>query len=336
MPGVKRSLAGRAGLILSYHRIAAAEFDPWGMRVTPQAFEQQLSVVRAFGEPMSLRDYVACRGSDEGSRPAIVVTFDDGYVDNLTAALPALKTYEIPATIFVSTGYTGTPYFWWEALERVFLRPNLLPGELVVRNDGTSAAWTLGAAAHYTPEQYAADRSACKWRGRQGSRVRLYHEVYEALWPVPHADRLGLVSGILSWAGLDASAFADGRPMSTGEVVDLGREPLITIGGHSVDHLPLDESPYAVQKREIAGAQHALQDLLGQPVDTFAYPHGKHTPEAVEILKQNGFVAACTTRPAVAGPDDDPMTLPRLTVRNWDREAFRDRLAEWLSPASKG
>ena len=129
MPGVKESRAslgpaepqaGLPGIILSYHRIADAEFDPWGMRVAPRMFEQQLSVVRDFGDPMPLRDYVACRGSGGRSRPAIVITFDDGYVDNLTAALPALKDFQIPATIFVSTGYTGNPYFWWEALEHVF------------------------------------------------------------------------------------------------------------------------------------------------------------------------------------------------------------------------
>jgi peptidoglycan/xylan/chitin deacetylase (PgdA/CDA1 family) len=301
------------------------------MRVTPRMFEQQLSVLRDIGEPMSLGEFVARRGLGDLSRPAIVVTFDDGYVDNLNSALPALEAFQVPATIFVSTGYTGKPYFWWEALEHVLLRPNLLPDELVVDHGGKSASWTLGAAAHYTPEQYAADCSACKWRGEPGSRVRLYHDVYEALWPIPHADRLGLVSDILSWAGLDASAFADGRPMAAEELVALAREPLITIGGHSVDHLPLDEHPYVVQKGEIAGGQQALQDLLGRPVDTFAYPHGKHTPEAIDILKEHGFAAACTTRPAVASPYDDAMTLPRLTVRNWDRDAFRDRLTRWLA-----
>jgi peptidoglycan/xylan/chitin deacetylase (PgdA/CDA1 family) len=340
MPEVKESRAspraaehqaGLPGIILSYHRIAGAELDPWGMRVTPRMFEQQLSVVREIGDPMPLRDYVACRGSGGRSRPAIVITFDDGYVDNLTAALPVLKDFQVPATVFVSTGYTGKPYFWWEALEHVFLRPNRLPDELAVDHDSTATPWRLGAAAHYTVEQYAADCSSCKWRGVPGSRVRLYHEVYEALWPLSHGHRLGLVAAILSWAGLDASAFADERPMTEEELVTLGREALITLGGHSVDHLPLDQCSSSVQRAEIAGGQDTLQDLLGRPVDTFAYPHGRHTPEAIGILKEHGFVAACTTRPAVAGPLDDSMTLPRLTVRNWDMETFRGRLASWLS-----
>ena len=122
------------GVILSFHRVAAAEFDPWGLRVTPDRFAAQMAVLSRFGEPMSLPHFVESRRRGRTPDRAIVVTFDDGYIDNYTVGLETLRRFRIPATVFVSTGYTGRPYFWWEVLEQVFLRPGRLPEHLSVEH----------------------------------------------------------------------------------------------------------------------------------------------------------------------------------------------------------
>ena len=76
----------------------------------PEHFQQQLEVLR--------RDYELIRLSDvttaEDLRGKAVITFDDGYLDNLLVAKPMLDRCEAPATVFVSTGYVGANRdYWW-------------------------------------------------------------------------------------------------------------------------------------------------------------------------------------------------------------------------------
>jgi peptidoglycan/xylan/chitin deacetylase (PgdA/CDA1 family) len=325
------SEGGPTGIILSYHRIAPAALDPWGLRVTSEKFGEQMEVLSRHGSVLSLSDYVERRRQGTARECAFVVTFDDGYVDNWRAALTSLRRFRVPATVFVSTGYTGRPYFWWEALEQVFLRPGRLPPRLSFGHDKLVHQWELAGATDYTMEQYTADYIGCKWRGLPGTRVRLYFEVYEALWAIPHKERLDLVDQIVTWAGSVDSALSEARPMTPEEIAALASDPLVTIGGHGVQHLPLNEVTREAQLAEIAGGQDYLEALLGRPVTTFAYPHGKYDNDTIAILEERGFVCACTTRETVVSPSDDVRLLPRLQVRNWSGDEFAAKVSQWLA-----
>ena len=96
-------------LILLYHRVANAELGPHsnvsGLSVTPEHFEQQLAVLRRRFAPLRLRDLL--ESPPRFRHPAVAVTFDDGYADNLHAALPLLERFGIPATFFVTSGMLG-------------------------------------------------------------------------------------------------------------------------------------------------------------------------------------------------------------------------------------
>jgi peptidoglycan/xylan/chitin deacetylase (PgdA/CDA1 family) len=320
----------KRGIILSYHRIAPPEFDPWGLRVDPSMFDEQMSILSELGEPMRLEDFAAAGQSKSSDRPAIVVTFDDGYVDNLLEALPCLRRHQIPATAFISTGFTDRPHFWWEVMEHVFLRPGRLPPRLTLRHAEDVFTWDLGAATVYTQEQYEADCIACKWRGLPGTRVRLYFDVYDALWTIPSEPRVSLIYEILRWSGIDEGRLLGARPMTRQELHMFASDPLITIGGHSVHHLPLDTVGVEVQEMEIAGGQSDLENWLGCGVDTFAYPHGKFTPDSIRLLETHGFICACTTREAAVDAQSSQFELPRVVVKNWNREIFKARVQKWL------
>jgi peptidoglycan/xylan/chitin deacetylase (PgdA/CDA1 family) len=317
------------GLVLSYHRIAPRGPDPWGLRVAEPCFAAQMEALRAVAEPVTLAELAAGHGGRDG-RPAIAVTFDDGYHDNL-AALPHLATHRIPATVFVATGYTGRRHFWWEVMEQVFLTPGTLPARLALRWGAHAFAWETGSAADYTPAQHAADCHGFRWGGEPGSRIRLYFDVHAALWSLPVEARMDLAEDILAWSSRPAEALADARPMTAGEVAALARHDGIAIGGHGVNHPALDTLPPAAQRAEILGGRAFLRELTGQPVEGFAYPHGRHTAEAVATLRAAGFVAACTTREAAVAPGDDPLLLPRMVVKHWDGAEFAARLAARLA-----
>src|SRR5262245_14650706 len=88
-------------LILMYHRVAAPAVDPWGLAVHPDRFEAHMVVLRKLRTPLAMSAFV--RRFQDGTLPddAVAVTFDDGYVDNVSAARPRLQATEVRATIFV-------------------------------------------------------------------------------------------------------------------------------------------------------------------------------------------------------------------------------------------
>lgn len=318
------------GLILSYHRIASAAPDPWGMRVSPELFFEQMATVARIGTPVSLAEFIRPRSDRALGERKIAVTFDDGYLDNLEQALPVLREFRIPATVFVSTGYTGEPFFWWEALEHALLRPRSLPPEFAFEHGGKQYAWSLAEAATYSPDDYEADCNAMKWRGYPGTRVRFYFEVFDALWAIPHAPRLELVADIMCWAGLDQTSLADARPMTAGELTMLASDGLIEIGGHSVNHPPLDQLSRDRQIEEIGGGRAFLEKLLGRKIASFAYPHGKYNAATLEILAGLDFECACTTEQKAVTRAENAMLLPRIVIRNWNRADFTAKLEKFF------
>jgi peptidoglycan/xylan/chitin deacetylase (PgdA/CDA1 family) len=107
-------------VILMYHRIDVVERDPWRLAVTPARFAQQLAVIKEVFHPLPLQHLRESIATREIPRAAAVLTFDDGYRDNLTTAKPLLDEHDLPATLFVTTGYLDSERdFWWDELEDV-------------------------------------------------------------------------------------------------------------------------------------------------------------------------------------------------------------------------
>lgn len=111
---------GRGAVILVYHLVADLDRDPFRIAVSPDVFDAQMEVIATRYRPQMLAEL--SNGLATGALPprSVAVTFDDGYANNLTAALPILEAWSVPATVFVSTGYVGgSREFWWDELERL-------------------------------------------------------------------------------------------------------------------------------------------------------------------------------------------------------------------------
>ncbi len=161
--------------------------------------------------------------------------------------------------------------------------------------------------------------------------MRLYFDVHDVLWSMPAEARVDLAQDILAWSGQPPERLTSARPMTAEEIVGLAAHEMITIGGHSVNHPALDTLPAAAQRAEILAGQAFLRELTGQAVNTFAYPHGKHSADSIEALRRSGCVAACTTHEAAVEPDCDPLLLPRIVVKHWDAAEFAARLTAHLA-----
>src|SRR3712207_6612027 len=132
-----RSRPEQRSLILLYHRVAELNSDPWSLAVTPSHFAEHLKILRQQACPIRLQQLSQALSDGKLPDRSVVVTFDDGYADNLYNAKPLLERYGIPATVFLTTGYIGAEHgFWWDELGRLLLHSSWLPGMLRLQVNG--------------------------------------------------------------------------------------------------------------------------------------------------------------------------------------------------------
>lgn len=201
---------------------------------------------------MSLKKLAQAHRDGNIPHQAVVVTFDDGYADNLYNPKPLLEYYNIPATIFVTTGQIGqNREFWWDQLERVLLQPGRLPERFCLRINGNTHQWKLGVAADYSQLDYQRDRDRQAWEGQPGSRLSFYYSIWQQLRPLSENQRQKVLDEILIWANADSIARPTHRSLVPKEVSTLGQGGPVEIGAHTVTHPFFSAHSVAFQQDEI-------------------------------------------------------------------------------------
>jgi peptidoglycan/xylan/chitin deacetylase (PgdA/CDA1 family) len=238
----------------------------------------------------------------------VAVTFDDGYADNLLAAVPVLERHEIPATVFVATGAIGRDReFWWDELARLLLHPGTCD----------DATW----------------RQAVSWNASDPpptGRHALYLTLWRRLRALPEAEQERVLDDLAASAGIGRAARPSHRPLATAEAEALARAPLVEIGAHTVTHPFLSGLPPASQASEIRTSKALCEALAGRPVESFAYPFGGYTAETVAAVREAGFARACSTEADPVRSNADLFGLPRLQVQDWDGDELERRLSGGL------
>jgi peptidoglycan/xylan/chitin deacetylase (PgdA/CDA1 family) len=306
--------------------------DPYLLAVTPKHFDQQMEVIRSHCIPMRLQHLVEALWDGNIPNRAVVVTFDDGYADNLHQAKPLLERYEIPATVFVAAGQVGNRReFWWDELDRLLLQPGTLPGRLDLNFNGSTYKWVLDEASIYTEEAYQGYRGwHIERQDDPGLRQRLFRMLYTRLSTLPEGERRKIIEDLLAWAGLEPVSRPTHRALTRDEMILLRKGDLIEVGAHTITHSDLSTLPAAEQRYEILQSKECLEAILKRPVASFAFPHGVSTQESIACLREGGFVCACSTHSDVVWRGVNCFQLPRLGVRDWDAETFTDWLRWWI------
>jgi peptidoglycan/xylan/chitin deacetylase (PgdA/CDA1 family) len=120
-----------------------------------------------------------------------------------------------------------------------------------------------------------------------------------------------------------------GRPLLAAG--DLGRLRArgLEFGAHTRTHPALPDLPDETVAEEIGSSRSELEQALGEPVHSFAYPYGRVDERAVAAVRRAGFVSACTTDPRPARLDDDPFLIPRIEIKRSD-SLLRFLLKVWF------
>jgi peptidoglycan/xylan/chitin deacetylase (PgdA/CDA1 family) len=282
---------GRGLLILIYHRVLAAP-DPLRSRtVQAAAFAAQMDLVASCFDVLPLPE--ALERLAAGSLPprALAVTFDDGYADNLTVALPIMRERGIRPTVFVATGYLDGGMMFNDAVTEALRRA---PQRFDLAD--------LGLGVLELPDD-AARRSAI---GRLLGALK-YREP---------AERRALAAELFARAG----AAPPRDLMLTSAQLRTLRAGGADIGAHTATHPILTRLSPAAAREDIAAGKATLEGLLGEPIRLFAYPNGRpgedYDARHVALVRDLGFRAALATAWGAAYRGCDPYQVPR--VAPWD------------------
>jgi peptidoglycan/xylan/chitin deacetylase (PgdA/CDA1 family) len=296
--------------VLGYHRVADTTCDPWGLAVSPRHFDEQVSVLARSGtvQPLGRALQLHRRGRHGRRRPTTAVTFDDGYADNLHAAVPILERHGVPATIFIATRFLDTPSFWWDRLSAIIL------GSGVPVEEISDACRTLGL---YDVDSDGGDPPP--------DRERLHDVVYEHLaWY--HPDEIDATLDALAARISHALPAADGRPLTTDELIELDQHPLITVGVHTVNHRRLGALDRTTVIDELVVGRQQLEAIVGARPPLMAYPYGDASRATAAAAKEAGFRHGVTTRRGLVSAFDDRLLLPRLQPGDIGGDEFEEFL----------
>lgn len=307
---VASTLGLRSMLILTYHGVRADDAQVpsenlQGKHVSQSAFAEQLDwLIRAgyrFLDGDELRWAIQRRRPPRG--PAVTITFDDGYANNHTIALPILRGRSITAAVFLVGDFIARREpLWVDRLEQAFVRTT--SDEITVDFDGSERRFSLGDLQERQLAE-AAVRARCK-RLSSDDRDRVLDEIFSRL-PAPASPMPSLYDP-LAWSQID-------------ELRQAGWE----IGTHTLTHTILGGLEPQSVRREVEGAKRLVEDRLGRPCDLFAYPNGLRgdfTPATRRLLPELGKICALASVEGRVKRGFDPFAMRRVAVH--DRMGLRE------------
>ncbi len=296
--GAVDTVAGCRLSIVIFHRVLPQPDPLFPGEMHAAQFDSLCARLAGCFRVLSLREAMAAMDAGSLPRRALVITFDDGYADNATVALPILQRHRLKATFFVATGFLDGGRMW---------NDTVIEALRSTRHEVVDVP-ELGLAAH--PLLSVAERRAAIDRALPAVKYLSLDQREQAL------------RSLLS--ALGEPTLPDDLMMSSDQVCRLHGAGM-EIGGHTERHPILRAIGDAEAMAEIRQGRERLQALTNAPVDSFAYPNGgpdrDYDLRHVAMVRRAGFRVAVSTAHGVVTADSDRLQLPRFSP--WDRSAER-------------
>jgi peptidoglycan/xylan/chitin deacetylase (PgdA/CDA1 family) len=307
--GVFRRTRNSGLAVLTYHgirpreyRSVDASFD--GNLITDENFRKQLQLLKARYYVISPEDVLAwCETRAEFPPRAILLTCDDGLLNNLTDMLPMLQEEELRCLFFV-TGASARQEkstLWYEELFLILFHTP--PGRFEISCDGVKIATDLGT---------------------QDQRRTFWWDTVKQLSKLEAESRKSFLRTARDKYPLNRSAEFAAGDSAARRFHLLNCEQLrqlasagMTIGAHTMSHPMLSQLPVESARAEIAESKVMLESLLGKPVWALAYPFGDAqsvTPQVVKLAEETGYAAAFLNYGGGLGTNSSRYAIPRIHV----------------------
>jgi peptidoglycan/xylan/chitin deacetylase (PgdA/CDA1 family) len=295
-----RPIFSGVGAIFMLHHVRPrreGEFQPnHHLEVTPNFLRAMLAHLAARGIDLISMDEVHQRLIARNfSRRFACFTFDDGYRDNREFALPVMREFDAPFTIYVVSDFaSGSGRLWWIALEMAIAK--------AARVEATIG----GVAGRLDASTPSAKQAA-------------FDRLHDWLRTLGEHDMQREVGALCARHGIDQSAICRELCMSWDELKAFANDPLVTVGAHSITHCNLALQSEATAKEELAVSRARIETALQRPVVHLAYPYGdKNAAGAREfsLASAGGYKTAVTTRPGMVFPESGRhlTALPRVSL----------------------
>lgn len=303
-----RPFAAYLGQILMFHRIVQPD---GGQRlpenqlyeVTPQILRDVIKFYRQQGfDFISLDEMMDRINGKKSANRFVSFTFDDGYTDTLTTAMPVLKEENIPFCMYVTTDFPDRKaMFWWDILE-----------ETLVKHEEVSFALD--------------DKDYCISTRTLDEKRKAFQTICSLVMKSP-AGVSAAWRAVFSLFHVDYSAYTERLALSWDQIIEMSRNPLVTIGAHTCSHPPLAGLSEEEARDEMGKSMEIIRKKIGLDVVHFSYPYGSKldvTDREARLAARLGFHSAVTTETGnvYQNHHKKAMLLPRLNVNRdtWRRD----------------
>ena len=296
-----RPIFAGAGAIFMLHHVRPRRdvaFQPnRHLEVAPEFLRAMLSHLRSRDVDIITMDELHRRLTERDfSRRFACFTLDDGYRDNRDYALPVMREFKAPFTVYVASDFAeNIGHLWWIALE------------MVIAKTSSIEAGIAGVTTRLDTSTPAAKEAT-------------FERLHDWLRGLPGGSDLQReVSALCVRYGVDEAAICREFCMSWDELKPFANDPLISIGAHSVTHSNLARQAREIASQEMAVSRERIESALQRPVLHLAYPYGDKIAAGARefaLAQTAGFKTAVTTRPGMIFRENaEHLTaLPRVSL----------------------
>ncbi len=301
-----RRSSGRSLTIVTYHRIAEGDVDeirdslPF-LFVSRRTFEKQIAFLKKHYTLLNFKDLEGTTGSKPWAGDGLIITFDDGYADNLELAVPVLNKLGAPSTMFLPAGMISERRIpWWDEVYHGLWR---LSAEDAENGDGAG-----GESLRELIRRFRENSSAlfAELNGWDEDRVESLRDELRKVGATDE-NRLASVNRLLTWEELR------------------GMTGSMEFGSHGHSHTPLDKMDTGRLREELLMSRKMIEEKTGAQVTSIAYPCGSYSRTVTEMAGEAGYDFAVTQEPGIARLED-AFSLKRINV--WEGTA-RDLRGEF-------
>jgi peptidoglycan/xylan/chitin deacetylase (PgdA/CDA1 family) len=290
-----------------YHGVSANDFDPPVWTQLPEnIFHDQIKFINSYYNVLSLSQVIShIQSNREFPERSAMITFDDGLRNNYTVALPILKQYSVPATIFLTVDFIDSDKILWFDELLFYIK------DIIHHNKSLEEPGIFDISIHEKRDLWD-----------------LYVDIVNKMKRLPEEERSRIMTKLREIADIDfEKLLIDFGMLTRDEVLEMERSGLVDFGTHTASHRILTNMRTEEWEKEIRKPRERLSGMLGKEVLSFCYPNG--IPEIdfnkshVEYLKSCGYVCAFSTRASLYEPGkDDPFRIGRIPAGN-DFNSYR-------------
>jgi len=300
----RRIFLNNDAIVLMYHRVLSEEekhksFSHEGIIVHKETFNMHLCFLKKYFNVLPVDEFAGhITKKIKFKRHSCLITFDDGWIDNYTVALPILSEHRIPAVIFLATAFIDSHnQFWQEELASLLYA--------LCKNSDTELLreYNLERIISYPTELARAEIKKYVSRLKLGPKKIPQGMIADASLYLRKKygddDLNNNVDSFINWTQVN-------------EMMALN----IDFGSHTVNHEILPKLNNDSVNSELSKSKSVVESKIKKQVRYFAYPNGDYNDNISNIVKKCGYDIAFTTEHGTISQLDNPYKLKRINIHN--------------------